>query len=280
MSLNYVSYLILLSPNFSIGFHQTWLILVYQGEPANTPADDHWWASLTYKFSNSSQFEKPVNISFLPTGELDLQRTSQNDLTLANALLAPTIDLLHSQTTHEFDFWKLMNWLLVSTHWTFLYGLGQTTPTTYPPRMDGYSPLPDFSNPTSYPDTNNIFVNSTLFQIYSTYLRETLSPLLNLSVPEFLPLNETNKLYPQQVTFVRTYDCQERTLKSGWVFSVFAVDFAFASGAYTLVLLIAGIYERRRLKKLRMNCESSFVVTNGSLLLSGLCCSHGWDSGG
>jgi hypothetical protein len=99
-------------------------------------------------------------------------------------------------------------------------------------------------------------------------------------VPEFLPLNETNRFYPQQVTFLRSYDCQERDLKPGWVFSVFAVDFAFASGAYTLVLVIAGIYEKRRLKKLGMNCDSSFVVTNGSLLLSGLRCCHEWNSGG
>jgi hypothetical protein len=139
--------------------------------------------------------------------------------------------------------------------------------------------LPDFSNPTSYPDTNNIFVNNTLFQIYSTYLRETLSPLLNLSVPEFLPLNETNRFYPNEVTFLRSYDCQVRNLKPGIVFSVFAVDFAFASGAYTLVLLIAGIYEKRRLKKLRMNCDSSVVVTNCSHSLSGLCCYHEWDCG-
>jgi hypothetical protein len=239
------------------------LILVYNGEQANTPADDHWWLSLNYKFSNSSEITRNLNISFLPTGDIDLQRTSPQDLDLANTLLAPTITLIRAQTS--FDFWKMINWLTISIHWTFLYNLGQTAPTIYPP-LAGTSPiLPNFSNPTFYSDTNNIFVNDTLFEIYSTYLRETILPILNLSAPAFLPLNETNRLYPQETTFVRSYNCQKRVLKSGWIFSVFSVDFAFASGAYTLVLIVAGFFERRRQKQRGMNCISLFdglIVAN------------------
>lgn len=168
-----------------------------------------------------------------------------------NNLLAPTIALVRSHTTPNFDFWRLINWILITCYWTSLLDLGQLTPTTYVPLPDIFnlpSPMVDFTQPESYLPTNNIFVNNTLFQIHSAYLREVILPLLNITVPEFLPLDENNRLTPSVTTFIRGYSCQKRQLKPGFFFSVFAVDFAFLSAAYSLVILIGGLLEKSRKK--------------------------------
>ena len=187
---------------------------------------------------------------FLSTGEIDTNRTLIKDLNFANTLLADSILLVRSFASQEIDFWKLINWFVVSFYWLSLYELGQIEPTTYTPQtlIDVGVCIPDFTQPTFYSPTNNIFVNNTLFQIYSEYFRTTIFPIFNFSAPEFLQLNETNRLQPRDITFIRGYNCQERNLKSGWYFSVFAVDFAFITGAYHLLIFIIGIMEKRRRK--------------------------------
>src|SRR5947207_1156160 len=93
---------------------------------------------------------------------------------------------------------RLLNWLFVTDYWIQLSALVHTAPTLYSVTLRG---RPNFSHPTIYPSTNNIFVNETLFQIHSSYLQETILPLIrialpDLTLPQFLPLNDSNRLQP------------------------------------------------------------------------------------
>jgi hypothetical protein len=112
---------------------------------------------------------------------VDRTHTATEDFTLANTLLAPTISLLRSQAGSDMDFWKLINRLMISFYWSYLADLGQIAPTTYMP--SAYSVTADFTQPTLYPPTNNIFVNNTPFQLYSSYLNDTIFPFVNYSGP-------------------------------------------------------------------------------------------------
>lgn len=95
----------------------------------NTPAGDSWNLYLGYTPAGSFT-ETLLPITFLPTGEIDMSASSQS-LDTANAILAPTIDAMRLQTGDpEFDFWKFMNWVVVSYYWLFLYDFGQTSPLT------------------------------------------------------------------------------------------------------------------------------------------------------
>jgi hypothetical protein len=173
-----------------------------------------------------------------------VENTEDFDFALANSLLNSTISLLGFDGNID-AFWKLLNWTVVSFYWLFLGGFGQVVPTTYVPSRN---PLyPDFSLPTAYSSAYNIFVNDTLFQIYAAYLREIM-PLVDFpfgDLPDFQPLNETNYLNPSISTFLRSYTCQFPQLKNGWFFSVFAVVFAFISGAYKLIIFLAELWEKR-----------------------------------
>ena len=189
----------------------------------NSPANDHWTLSISYSLNNETT-DRYVEVVFLSTGEIDFMQTPA--LTAANDLLAPTIALVRSHTSPQFDFWKLMNWLFVSVYWTILNDLGQISPTHY--IFDGgVDCLPNFSRPIQYLPTNNIFFNASLFNIYSAYLRNTIAPFLNFSTTaEILPLdNDNNHLRPVERTFLRSYSCIERRLKApiSWIFSVIAV---------------------------------------------------------
>lgn len=207
-------------------------------------ANDFWTLNIIYAWPNDIA-DNFLNITFSATGEIDFNRTKREDFDNANALLAPSFALIHAIAGPGLDIWKLLNWLFVSWYWTLLYDLGQTSVTTYVPLRTWI--IADFTQPLLHPPTNNIFVNDTLFQTYSNYLREILFPLGGYqTAPVFLPLDDTNYLKAAEATFLRTYSCTERRLKGGWFFSVFATDFAFVSGAYTLILLIAARLERRR----------------------------------
>jgi len=137
-----------------------------------------------------------------------------------------------------------MNWLVISYYWTVLLNLGQLGPTTY---ANGSVFYPEFTQPISYPFANNIFVNETLFRIYTTYLSDVILPLLNITANiEWLPLTSTNRLQPATRTFQRSYSCQVRTLKTGWVFSVFSVDFTIMSSLYLVTrLLVELLWEKK-----------------------------------
>jgi hypothetical protein len=73
-----------------------------------------------------------------------------------------------------FDLWKLLNWIFVGYYWAFLADLGQVAPTAYD-RTVANNPLPVI-----YASTNNVFVNETLFNIYSIYIQETILPIIQM----------------------------------------------------------------------------------------------------
>lgn len=190
-------------------------------------------------------------IIFSPTGDIDESRTNSNDLLLANTILRPTIALFEALSP-QFDIWKLINWVWVSFYWMILSDFGQVAPTTYPSPANIFlegSPVkfPNLTLPaTFYPPTNNIFINNTLFEIYSLYIREFLQ--FPTSIPEFSELNDTNRAQPIETGFLRSYSCLKRDWKgvlSGTI-SVLAADYALFFGAYSLIILLAGWFQKRR----------------------------------
>jgi hypothetical protein len=118
---------------------------------------------------------------------------------------------MRKSMSEEVDFWGMINWLFVSFYWTSLSEVGQISPTTYKKRMRG-AYCRDFDQPTALPPTN-IFINATLFDIYSSYFRKTIIPALNYSSPRFRQLDENNRLHESERTFIRTYSCLERRIK-------------------------------------------------------------------
>lgn len=173
--------------------------------------------------------------------------TLTDDLTKANDLLAPTIQLLQRVfDDSSFDIWKFFNWLFVGFYWTFLADLGQIAPTAYDLTTANYP------QPVPFPSTNNIFVNGTLFGIYSTYLINTLAPVLqdafgNLSV-SLPPLDNNTRLKPVNTTILRSYSCSQRQLRDGvsLIILVVVADYALIAGAYKFIVLVAGWFQKRK----------------------------------
>jgi hypothetical protein len=95
-----------------------------------------------------------------------------------------------------------------------------------------------------------IFSSIILFQIYSEYMRNTILPIANVSLPSFLPLDEWNFLQPKQTQFLRTYNCLRRQSKGALsgIISVLAANYALFFGACSLFLLVVGWIQRRRPK--------------------------------
>jgi hypothetical protein len=222
---------------------------------ANTPAADYWTLYVLYVLQNATvpYSEIAIPIVFLPTGEIDVTRTKASDYLLANNILRPTITLLQAAVGANFDIWKLLNWLFISFYWTILADLGQVAPTTYD--LAGFiegSPVgvANTSQPqTSFPATNNIFVNETLFNIYQSYLRDTLLPLYpGFSVPSFNSPSSRNQLQPVETAFIRSYSCLERQWKGvlSAIISVIVADYALFFGPYHFYMWLAGWLRKRR----------------------------------
>jgi hypothetical protein len=196
--------------------------------------------------------ESIIPITFLPTGEIDNSTSTQN-LTAANNLLAQTINLGRSVTGDpRFDIYRFFNWLYVSSYWILLYDFGETAPTYYNLTSSGTA---DLSSPLFYPSTNNIFVNQSLFSIYSSYLKNTIVPfLIQLNdidpIPEFLPLDVNNTLQPINMSFVRSYSCLQRQIKGGLsaVVSIMVADYVFIMGAYRFFVASTGWWNRKSKK--------------------------------
>jgi hypothetical protein len=226
---------------------------------ANTPAADYWMLYVFYTLQNATlpYDEIAIPIVFLPTGEIDFTRTKSSDYLLANNILQPTIALLQASGGANFDIWKFLNWLFISFYWTTLADLGQVAPTTYSLTnfVPGWSPvgIADTSQPqTSFPATNNIFVNETLFNIYQSYFRDTLLPLdPGFLVPSFNSPNGGNQLQPVETEFVRSYSCLERQWKGvlAAIISVIVADYALFFALYHFYILFAGWLQKRRDKE-------------------------------
>jgi len=118
---------------------------------------------------------------------------------------------------------------------------------------------------------NNIWVNDTLYSIYSDLLLNTVLPVLNVQVPtiKVAPLNETNRLHPTNTTFLRTYICNVRRMKAPLpaIVSIIVSEYAFVKGGYSFFLFLATLYEKTkgRERKYPLNLEI-FQLTVRELL--------------
>src|SRR5271154_997559 len=186
---------------------------------------------MSINYLNQSEVEVNVmRITFLPTGHVDTTVTLPSELSLANTLLAPTIQqvkqLANTSNIPNFDFWELMNWMFVSQYWALLADFGQLSPSTF--TYNSSTGAVVSYNPVSYPTTNNIFVNDTLFEIYHAYLLNTVLPLFGAKLPEFSPLSDINQMSDSNVSLNLLYACTDLQLKSseGLVISVIVADWA------------------------------------------------------
>lgn len=226
-------------------------ILGFINSKPNTPADDYW--TLFLEYGRVGDFvAQQIPISFLPTGEIDYGHTLQEDVDTANTLLTPTI-ILYELITGDAsnDIWKFINFQIVSLYWLFLYDFGQIVPTIY----SNYTAtgFPVFTNPLSYSSRNNIFVNDTLFEIFSSYLHNSIIPVINklgnrISPPEFLPLDSNNTLHQIDQSLYKSYPCLQRRLK-GWaalIVTILAADYPLVIGGYSLVIWIASWWQKRK----------------------------------
>lgn len=184
-------------------------------------------------------------ISFLPTGEIDVAHTPTSNLTKANTLLAPTIQLMQEFLGDStFDIWRFFNWIIVTYYWSLLADLGQIAPTAYG------APNP-ISQPVPFASTNNVFVNETLFQDYVAYYNSTLSSTIQRYIgpqPPPVLLNDETRLQPIQTTLLRSYTCSNRQIKPplDLIIAVLVADYALIMGAYKIVLFITGWLQRRK----------------------------------
>jgi len=234
------------------------LIVDYNNNAPNTPAADHWTLQFQYVLNNDT-YATPCNlpITFNSTGAVDFTRTSVRDWQAVNDLLSP-INLLTSLAgllyNIELDVWQLINWFFISHYWGVLADLGQDSPTIYPPTTHsarGFYP-PDFSNAIRYSPTNNIFVNNTLFSIYSVILRNQIFALLNTTlVSTFAPLDDENCFKPVNRSFQRNYSCVERRWKTPLTafISILVAAYALIKTGYSLFIFIAAWFQKKGERK-------------------------------
>jgi len=253
----------------------------------NTPADDNWVLNVIYEYQNETMPHK-IDINFVWDGTIDFSKT-KSDLEIVNALMQPMVTNVEIAAMRQgivVDFWRIVNWLFVSSYWGLLADLGQTTSTTYSslPSFQGYY-LMDFSSPVHHPETNNIWVNDTIYGIYSELLLGTIMPLLGSPVPlaTFAPLNDTNRIHPATTTFWRTYTCNVRELKAPVpaIASIIVSDYAFIKGGYSLFIFFASWYEKRRYRRRMIPFPG--LLTTGNVcegcdsdeeVLLDACCDH------
>ena len=222
------------------------------GQP-NSPANDHWEMKLS-STGLTALTENVTYLNFFANGSVDTTRTSPTDLANIESLFFPAITKLASQTTQIYDFWTLINWIYVSYYWTVLFDLGQVVPTI---------------NNTPFPSTNNIFINQTLFDIYSSYLRGTIYPLLNAispfdPIPGFQSLSNGNNLRPETRHFFRGYACTERRLKApmSLIIAVIVADYALIMSAYKVTILVARFLETRHRQDGPFSTKTQLIVGN------------------
>ena len=104
---------------------------------------------------------------------------------------------------------------------------------------------PNFSDPTTFSPSNNIFWNETLFDIYSSFLIDTLLgltqeayPSYSIVIPPILPVNDTNRIGRSPTYILTSYQCSQLVWK-GWVNALFSILVAVSSlwtGGYMIFL--------------------------------------------
>jgi len=216
------------------------------GENGNSPANGRW--SLFVDYTLDTEFhERRHSVTFFPNGTIDFTRTSRTQHEIVSAILQPVSMTLQLVLDRPFDIWRLINWMVVSLYWIFLADLGQTSPITYNVG-GGYRTLSD---------TYNIFVNSTLFGDYESFLREIIVPLLRYNLPEFEEIGDNNRLNMMDVTFVRSYSCFERRLKHplSVLVSVSGIGLSLITALYGAGMFFALIIQEWRVQNSDGSCD-------------------------
>jgi hypothetical protein len=161
--------------------------------------------------------------------------------------------------------------MYVSFYWTALYDFGQISPA-----------LSD--NQTAPIAASNIFVNSSLFEIYASYLNNTIAPLLAVPLSDWTPdpydvAGLTNATIQEvDTTFIRSYSCLERKIKApiSLIVQVITADYAFIALPYGFIISIAVLFEKRR----RRDCKFPFIqYPNSRELLRRVCRTRGQQNG-
>jgi hypothetical protein len=191
-----------------------------------------------YDYTDADQFI--VSVEYLPGGKIQ------------NLILPPSLQVENEDDPwSQKDFWNYLGLLFETVYWIFLADFGQISPTEYP-RVDdavntGNFSVFDFSVSETLPFTNNIFVNSSLYQIAWSTGTESLYPPSFWQVPAF---NNTKNfpLTTNETVFIQSYLCEQRRLKSPFslFITVVVADYALIAGAYNFAIWIAVIIEKRQ----------------------------------
>ena len=156
-----------------------------------------------------------------------------------------------------------MNWIFVVHYWSILLDFGQILPLYNRPNFtssnQNYTGSPDTlltnlvksEQLRSSPPTNNIFVNSTLFQSYSDYFYNTVILVAYGNDYWFpvgmMPVTSENQMDQTGVSLNVLYSCTDVALKSGisLVIAVLVADWAFISTFLTIVVFVGAFLETR-----------------------------------
>jgi hypothetical protein len=202
---------------------------------------------VTYRVENATRFTTGT-VTFLPSGQI-ASSTVPAFLNDVNSILAPTISTMTQLATAagvaNFDFWELMNWIFVSQYWLLLLDFGQIAPSTF--HYDSQGTRLDYG-PVRYSPQYNIFYNETLFDQYNSYLRQTILPLFGYStVPDFLPLDDSNRMNATTISLKMLYTCTDLKLKdsAGLIISLIVADWAMLTSLFAVVVFLLAIWKLR-----------------------------------
>jgi hypothetical protein len=138
-----------------------------------------------------------------------------------------------------------MNWIFVSQYWLLLLDFGQIAPSTF--HYDSLGTRLDYG-PVRYSPQYNIFYNATLFDQYNSYLRKTILPLFRYStVPDFLSLDDSNRMNATTVSLKMLYTCTDLQLKdsAGLIISLIVADWAMLTSLFAVVVFLLAIWKLR-----------------------------------
>lgn len=266
--------------NQSLGTNITSIVLSYPGQGGRAVfvlflltlglliPGGQW--GLDISFTNSSAISQPTTYTIIFNADGTIDYGNGSGIDGATNVLEGSInyleDVIMDSLRNPLSFWDLINWYFVSLHWTTLYQFGDIAPTIYgqnalPPSVLLPNPLvnyhqlllngigsPNFSDPVTFPPTNNIFWNETLFEIYTTYFAHIYGSAQQLDLPPFLPPSNSNRIERSPITIFTSYQCNQLGWK-GWVSAVFSILVAISSlwtGGYTLFLLLVEAVQEKK----------------------------------
>jgi hypothetical protein len=201
----------------------------------------------TYMFTNESA-SSPTILRFLATGEIDTSPPPNDsplwNTTDASRIFAPA--LAHSGL-EALKFWEIIGRRFSIIYWICLADFGQVSAVNNEYADVSKSDLP---GPFSYPATNNIFVNQSLYQNYLEYLQSDQFPFNWAGENQFANLTKTldEPLQPSDEMFLQSYSCQHLQVKTAisFVIAVISADYPFLIVGHLLVVWIASKLEKRQ----------------------------------